>query len=46
MNRWFDGSLILLPGSAISFQTSTASGASSTFAELIWEEIPQQALNS
>jgi len=40
MSRWFDGALILQPGSAISFQTSTASGASSTFAELIWEEIP------
>jgi hypothetical protein len=45
-SRWFDGSLIVLPGAAISFQTSTASGASSTFAELIWEEIPATALNS
>lgn len=36
--RQFDGALIVGPGAAISFQTSTASGASSTFAEIIWEE--------
>lgn len=43
MSRWFDGALILTPGSAISFQTSTASGTSSTFGEMIWEEIPATA---
>lgn len=36
--RFFDGSIILLPGSAISIQTSTASGAG-TFCEYVWEEI-------
>lgn len=46
MSRWFDGSIIVGPGGAISFQTSTASGASSTFAELIWEEIPIASQNS
>ena len=39
LGRYFDGSLILAPGSAVSFQTSTASGASGFFGELIWEEI-------
>jgi hypothetical protein len=40
IGRQFDGSIILQPGSAISIQTSTASGASATFCEFIWEEIP------
>ena len=39
LGRYFDGTLVLSPGSAISFQTSTASGASGFFGELIWEEI-------
>jgi hypothetical protein len=38
--RVYDGSLIVAPGGALSFQTSTASGASATFAELAWEEVP------
>ncbi len=37
--RFFDGSIILYPGSALSFQTSTASGASGFFGEFIWEEV-------
>lgn len=37
--RWFDGSIILTPDSAISIQTGVASGASGTFCEYIWEEI-------
>lgn len=36
--RFFDGSIILMPGSAISIQSSTASGAG-TFCEYVWEEI-------
>ena len=38
LGRWFDGGLIVAPGTTISFQTGTASGASGTFCELIWEE--------
>lgn len=41
MERWFNGSIILQPNTAISIQTSTASGASGTFCEFIWEEIDQ-----
>lgn len=41
MGRWFDGGLVLKPNTALSIQTSTASGASSTFCEYIWEEIPE-----
>ena len=40
LGRWFDGSVILTPNSAVSIQTSTASGASATFCEYIWEERP------
>lgn len=40
MGRYYDGAIVLAPGSAISFQTSTASGASGFFGEIIWEEIP------
>jgi hypothetical protein len=39
LERWFNGSIILTPGTAISIQTSTASGASAAFCEYIWEEI-------
>lgn len=39
--RYFDGSIILKPGSAISFQTSTASGASGFFGEFVYEEVPE-----
>jgi hypothetical protein len=37
--RKFRGGLQLLPGSAVSFQTSTASGATGFFGEFIWEEV-------
>lgn len=37
--REFAGSIILAPGSAISIQSSTASGAG-LFCEYIWEEVP------
>lgn len=39
LGRFFDGSLIVYPGAAISIQTSTASGASGLFAEFIWAEL-------
>ena len=38
LERWFNGSLILIPGTALSIQTGVASGASGTFCEYIWEE--------
>lgn len=38
--RWFDGSIVVAPGGALSFQTSTASGASSSFGTFAWEEVP------
>jgi hypothetical protein len=40
IGRLFDGAIILAPGSAISIQTSTASGASGLFAEYVFEEVP------
>lgn len=40
LERWFNGSIILQPGANLSIQTSTASGASATFCEYIWEEVP------
>lgn len=40
MGRFFDGSIIIAPGTNLSIQTSTASGASSTLCEYIWEEVP------
>lgn len=39
--RWFDGSLVITPGTAISIQTSTASGASGLWCEYVWEEIDE-----
>jgi hypothetical protein len=40
LERWFNGAIILQPGTNFSIQTSTASGASGTFCEYIWEEVP------
>ena len=37
---WFNGALILQPGSAVSFQASAASAAASVQGSWIWEEIP------
>ena len=39
LERWFDGSIIIPPGTAISFQTSTVSGTSGFLGEFIWMEI-------
>ena len=35
---WLDGSIVIGPGTAVSFQTSTASGTSGLFGEFKWEE--------
>lgn len=40
LGRWYNGSVIVEPGQAISIQTGVASGASGMFCEYIWEEIP------
>jgi hypothetical protein len=40
-HRWFDGCLVIAPGTAVSIQTSTASGASGLWSEFIWEEIDE-----
>lgn len=37
--RFFEGEIILMPGAAVSFQTSTASGTSGFFGEFVWEEV-------
>jgi hypothetical protein len=39
LGRFFDGSIIIAPGTAISFQTSTASGATGFFGEFVWKEV-------
>lgn len=39
LGRWYDGAIIIDEGTAISFQTSTASGATGFFGEFIWFEI-------
>lgn len=41
LERWFDGGIVLKPNTAVSIQTSTASGASGTWCEFIWEEVPE-----
>jgi len=38
--RWYSGALVLTPGTNLSLQTSTASGASAMFCEYAWEEVP------
>lgn len=39
LGRWFNGALILTPGTNLSIQTSTASGTNSSLCEFIWEEV-------
>lgn len=39
--RWLYGALLVQPGTTISFQSSTASGAASCHAEIIWEELDE-----
>ncbi len=37
--RWFNGSIILTPGTNFSIQTGVASGASGLLCEYMWEEV-------
>ena len=39
MGRYFDGSVVIAPGTAVSIQTGVATGASGLFCEYIWEEV-------
>jgi hypothetical protein len=39
IGRWFNGGIILAPNTAISIQTSTASGSSGMLCEFVWEEL-------
>ena len=41
LERWVGGAIILKPGSNLSLQTSTASGASGMLCEYIWEEVDE-----
>ena len=41
LERWFNGAIILAPGTNLSIQTSTASGTVSTSCEFIWEELSE-----
>lgn len=41
LERWFNGSIILKPNTALSIQTGVASGASGTFCEYIWQEVAE-----
>lgn len=37
--KWYNGSVILTPGTNLTIQTSTASGASGMLCSFIWEEV-------
>lgn len=37
---WLNGAFAIAPGANVSIQTSAASGASGTFSNYIWEEVP------
>lgn len=39
MGRWFNGAIEIMPGTNISIQTTTASGAVGCVCEYIWEEV-------
>ena len=39
LSRWFNGALILTPGTNLSVQTSAASGTSGLWCDYIWEEV-------
>ena len=40
LGKWYDGAIIVAPGTALSIQTGVASGASGMFCTFMWEEIP------
>lgn len=39
IGRWFNGGVLIEPGTNISIQTGVATGASGLFAEFVWEEV-------
>lgn len=41
LSRWFNGALVLKPGTNMSIQTIAASGAAGLICEYIWEEIDE-----
>ena len=41
LERWFNGGLIMKPGTNLSIQTAAASGTSGTWCEYCWEEVPE-----
>ncbi len=41
LERWYDGALIMLPGTNLTLQTGAASGAAGMLCEYIWEEIDE-----
>lgn len=41
LEKWYDGSVILTPGTNISIQTSTASGTNGLLCGFIWEEVSE-----
>jgi len=40
LEKWYNGGLILMPGTSMSLQSQAASGALGALCEYIWEEIP------
>lgn len=41
MGRWFDGAVLIPPGTNVSIQTLVAAGANGLLCEFIWEELDQ-----
>ena len=39
MTKWYNGGVLIQPGTAISIQTSTASGTNGTLCSYFWEEL-------
>jgi len=40
MGKWYNGGMLIQPGTNLSIQTSTASGTNATLCVYIWEEVP------
>ena len=39
-DRWFNGAILIQPGTTLSFMSSTASGAAACHGEFLWQEVP------
>lgn len=39
VGRWFNGAIEIMPGTNVTIQTGSASGASGTWCDYIWEEV-------